>query len=265
MNIKIKTLSIYPLKSAKGIERPKIQIDEHGPRYDREWMLVKKGSKNFVSQRTHPELSQVSTLLTEDALVVSHAKQQCLSIPLERTHHLIQNVKIFSKENEAEIVGDYYDQWFSELLKTPVQLVRSLEKSQRQTSAKYGAQSFLRFADGFPLLLTNVATLDELNSRLPSPITMNRFRPNIVIDGIHPNIEDSWKKLKINGVEFNVAKSCTRCSIIDIDPQNGSRSKQVSSTLKDYRTKEGQIIFGINLNHLEVGEISVDDQILSIR
>ena len=44
------------------------------------------------------------------------------------------------------------------------------------------------FTDGFPLLVANSASLAELNQRLAgrgaAPASMQRFRPNLVLDGV---------------------------------------------------------------------------------
>ena len=45
-----------------------------------------------------------------------------------------------------------------------------------------GGRDRVGFADGFPLLIISQASLDMLNERLPRPVGIERFRPNIVVD-----------------------------------------------------------------------------------
>ena len=40
----------------------------------------------------------------------------------------------------------------------------------------------IAFSDAFPLLLISEASLKDLNRRLPETFSMNRFRPNLVVN-----------------------------------------------------------------------------------
>lgn len=52
------------------------------------------------------------------------------------------------------------------------------EKERRQVDRTYALRGQTTgFADGFPFLLANQSSLDDLNTRLARPIFMNRFRP----------------------------------------------------------------------------------------
>ena len=88
---------------------------------------------------------------------------------------------------------------------------------------------------------------------------MLRFRPNLVIDGSAPYAEDSWRRIRIGGVEFRVAKGCTRCILTTIDPQTGERSadREPLTTLKTYREREGEVCFGQNLINQGAGRLQV--------
>ncbi|MFX5634562.1 MOSC domain-containing protein, partial [Acinetobacter baumannii] len=68
-------------------------------------------------------------------------------------------------------------------------------------------------------LLTSRQSLAELNRRLPSPIGMARFRPNIVIDGSSPFVEDTFARVRIGGSTFRGPKGCDRCVVTTIDPE----------------------------------------------
>ena len=65
------------------------------------------------------------------------------------------------------------------------------------------------------------ASLNDLNQRLDAPISMNRFRPNIVLDGEQaPWAEDEWGKRNIrvqlkqgDAVDLELCKPCSRCTV----------------------------------------------------
>lgn len=58
----------------------------------------------------------------------------------------------------------------------------------------------LGFADGYPYLLTNEASLRDLQQRCPAGVQMEQFRPNLVVSGVAAREEDSWKVLRIGDV-----------------------------------------------------------------
>jgi uncharacterized protein YcbX len=117
------------------------------------------------------------------------------------------------------------------------------------------------FADGFPLLLISQASLDDLNSRLDSPVPMNRFRPNLVVSGCDSFAEDGWRRLRIGDVEFDVVKPCSRCVIPSIDQATAQRDGQINRVLASYRRVNGQVMFGQNLLYHRAGKLSVGDPV----
>ena len=103
------------------------------------------------------------------------------------------------------------------------------------------------FADGFPLLCTTTASLEELNNRLDVPLPMGRFRPNVVVSGNHPFEEDDWKRIRIGEVSFQVIKPCKRCVITTVDQDTASQGKEPLRTLNRFRKKDSNVYFGINM------------------
>ena len=92
------------------------------------------------------------------------------------------------------------------------------------------------FSDGFPILVISRASLAELNSRLPKPLPMERFRPNVVIDGVEAYDEDRIHELRAGEVTLRIVKPCTRCSITTTDQQAGAvDGVEPLKTLKEYR------------------------------
>jgi hypothetical protein len=117
------------------------------------------------------------------------------------------------------------------------------------------------FADGYPFLLISRASVDELNRRLGTPVSADRFRANIVVAGCGPHAEDDWCDLRIGDVEFHVAKPCARCAVVTTDQQDGFRTPEPLRTLATYRRTAGQVLFGQNLVHDGTGRIRVHDPV----
>lgn len=119
------------------------------------------------------------------------------------------------------------------------------------------------FADGFPFLITNLASLEELNSRLDSAIDMRRFRPNIVVEGAGAWDEDNWTSARIGETAFTLVKPCSRCVMTTVDPDQGVKSVDLQPLrmLGTYRRTSDGVIFGMNAIHESDGTIRVGDPI----
>lgn len=118
------------------------------------------------------------------------------------------------------------------------------------------------FADAYPLLLISEASLADLNQRLPAPLPMNRFRPNLVVSGCEPYAEDSWRQIRINQILFDVAKPCERCIITTTNQTTATREgSEPLKTLATYRKVRGGVIFGQNLIHHSPGTLQVGNSI----
>jgi uncharacterized protein YcbX len=112
--------------------------------------------------------------------------------------------------------------------------------------------------------LVSKASLDELNRRLSLPVTMGRFRPNIVVAGCEPHAEDDWGRVRIGEVDFRVAKPCARCVVVTVDQSTGERGHEPLRTLSTYRTVNGQVLFGQNLIHEGRGVVRVGDEVRTV-
>jgi uncharacterized protein YcbX len=121
------------------------------------------------------------------------------------------------------------------------------------------------------------ASLEDLNSRLDTPLPMNRFRPNLVISGSEEYAEDRWKRLRIGDTIFRATKPCARCSITTVDQARGLfAGKEPLRTLAGYRKAKqvmpdtyaamgmgaNDVLFGQNLVPENAGEmIKVGDSV----
>ena len=252
---------VYPIKSCGGISLTNAALDATGLLHDRRWMLVDEGG-GFMSQRRHPRMALISSLLTPDRLVVSAPGMQDLEVPLEGEHEERIDVEVWGDVQHGEPVGGYADRWFGRFLGTRCWLVRKPEDDVRPVNsacARSGDQT--SFADAFPLLLISEASLEDLNRRLGSPIPMNRFRPNLAVRGCGPYAEDGWEEVRVGDAVFRVVEPCARCAITTVDQGSGERGKEPLRTLATYRKAQGEVWFGRNLIHPSQGTVRVGDPV----
>jgi uncharacterized protein YcbX len=111
-------------------------------------------------------------------------------------------------------------------------------------------------------LVTTTASLNDLNSRLEIPVPMDRFRPNIVIDGASPYEEDTWKYIRIGDQLLQFGKKCGRCTVTTIDQESGVSSHEPLKTLSTYRKDGSKVCFGSYYLPYTKGNISVNDVIV---
>jgi uncharacterized protein len=202
--------------------------------------------------------------LEQDSMrITAHGVTETLRIPLEASGERIRVHHITEDESEAILVDPKVDQWFSSLLAREVRLVWFGNERSRRIAAEFVPEErYTNFNDGFPLLIASQASLDALNAKLEQPVTWDRFRPNIVIDGdFEPHTEDGWKNIRIGTLGLRIVKPCARCAIIMTNPETGEREREPMRTLVTYRTAHGKVMFAQNAIHLTPGTIRVGDQL----
>lgn len=237
-------LIFYPVKSCAGISVPEAVLAEAGLQVegvcDREWMVVDERGQ-FLTQREHPRMALIGPRVANGTLE--------LSAPGMATHTLAPSagparaVTIWDDGVQAEDCGDASAAWFSEAIGAPCRLVHFPTAARRWTGTKWtgGVAAPTRFADGYPLLLIGAASLADINEKLTAAgrqaLPMNRFRPNLVVDGIGAFEEDYCESLRFGDAEIRPVKPCPRCPIPSIDQATGVPGPDPLDVLQSYRRK----------------------------
>ena len=245
----LSSINIFPVKSLKGISLNEAIVEDRGLRHDRRWMLVDENNK-FLTQREFPVMAAISINIDTDRFVAT-ADGKRIEVPLSPATQEFKTVKIWSSSVRSEIYPNEINEWFSATLGTKCKLVAMPEGAHRAVNPFYAVRRFkdtVSFADGYPFMLIGEASLADLNSRLASPVPMNRFRPNFVIAGSDAFAEDKWRIVMIGTTVFHVVKPCERCTIPTVDQETGERTgKEPLRTLSIYRSVKGNVLFGQNL------------------
>ena len=187
-------------------------------------------------------MATVTVEVASEGLRVTSENEGEMTIPFEPDRGSRQNVVVWQSEVAGLVYNGRVSEWFSDTLRKKCQLVLMPEASHRSVNELFDSGGdIVSFADGYPLLLANEASLDELNRRIEDtdvrvPIPMNRFRPNVVVSGAAPFAEDSWIRIKIGETVFRVPKPCARCVVPTIDQTRGEfDGKEPSRTLATFR------------------------------
>ncbi len=258
--MQVTRLFIHPVKSLGGISVPQFSIDRFGPLYDRRWLVVDSQGQ-FLTQRQHARMALVRTLLEGGRVTLS--APDCEPVQFSAADFAggaTRRVQVWRDQCDALSGPPRLDAWLSRFLGVECQLVFMPETSRRAVNTDYAQDGeTVGFADGFPLLLASEESLQDLNSRMSLPIGMERFRPNLVVQGGAAFAEDGWTRIRVGSMEFRVVKPCSRCAIPTIDPQTAQKQPEVFKTLKSYRQREGEVFFGQNLLPVGTGAIRVGD------
>jgi uncharacterized protein YcbX len=230
-------------------------------------MLIDRND-NFLSQRTYPRMATIQVRIARDGLLVNDHRLGDRMIPFEPRKPRVVRATIWRNRSRTLVYENEVNEWFSDALGGDVRLVRMPETTERRVNQFYKVRQndVVSLADGYPFMLLGEGSLADLNSRLKTPLPMDRFRPNFVLKGAGPFEEDTWKRISIGGRVFHVVKPCARCKITMVDQQTGERGQEPLPTLASYRTqkigtKQGAM-FGQNLiAETAGGFISVGDTV----
>jgi uncharacterized protein YcbX len=255
--VSIAGLYVHPVKSCARIAVDQALVIETGLEWDRQWMVVDEAGE-FVSQRELPQLALVRPTLRLHDLVLRAPGMLALHLALDAIESEAR-VRVWDDELQAGDMGDLAAQWFSDYLGRRVRLARFDPAVQRVSDPRWTGEvrALTAFADAFSLLLLSSAAVDGLNARLQargaSPVQSDRFRPNLLLDGLQPHEEDWIDRITFDGpdgpVVLRLVKPCTRCSIPDVDPERGEPGHAVGDALAAYRADArmaGKITFGMN-------------------
>lgn len=236
MKANITDLHVYPVKSCRGMPLAAAELTPTGLLDDRHWMLVRPNGR-FVTQRELPRMALIGTRLGSDGLTLTAPGMPALNVPRVAAGES-RAVTVWKFDGRGIDCGSEAAAWVSNYLETELSLVAFDVDTPRTCSPEWtqGLHSITQFADGFPILVISRASLADLNSRLPKPLPMERFRPNVVIDGLGAFDEDRIHELRVGGITLRMVKPCTRCSITTTDQQLGAvDGVEPLRTLKEYR------------------------------
>jgi uncharacterized protein YcbX len=256
----------YPVKGCAGVRAPAARLTEAGLAHDRAFMVV-AADGTFRSQRRDPALALVRPGIGADGrrLTLRAPGAEPLEVAVD-PGGARREVRLFGTPYQAADQGPEAAAWLSDLLGAPSALVRVAPGHDRVTAGLTPGTS--GFADSSPVHLIARASLDGLNRRIAeaggAPLPMDRFRPNIVIDGWDgPHLEDEIRRARIGTAGLGFAKLAIRCAVTMVDQRSGARAgPEPLRTLAAYRrTEEGGVAFGAKFSVVRPGALAVGDEV----
>jgi uncharacterized protein len=263
----ISALYIYPVKSLGGIALPRAQLTDRGFRFDRRWMIVDEHDE-FVTQRDMPAMATIWVEVDDESLRLATANANEIVLPHGAGSGPLRSVRVWNSVVDANPVSSLADQWLSDVMGAKLRLVHMPDASERWCNPERAPHARVSFADGYPFLVTNSASLADLNARIAARharpmvgLPMNRFRPNLVVDGWAAWQEDELTAVRFGDHTFRFVKPCGRCEVTTTDQATGELSgPEPLATLATFRdSNEFGVMFGQNSVGPSDGWIQIGD------
>ncbi|MFE7183762.1 MOSC domain-containing protein [Streptomyces erythrochromogenes] len=265
----VQALHVHPVKSVAGTAPYEVAVEPWGLSGDRRWALIDPEG-TVLTQRRHARLALASARpLGGDRIAVTAPGMAELVVEVPEPGPL-EPVSLFGKKVETVVAARAAADWFSTFLEVPVRLVHLDDPAvRRPVDPDYALPGeTVSLADGFPLLLTTLASLDALNSLIAQgdhpeegPLPMDRFRPNVVVSGADAWAEDGWQRIAIGDAVFRGAKECGRCVITTTDQRTAERGREPLKTLARHRRIGKSLAFGRLLVPVRLGTLHVGDEV----
>ncbi|PZF87146.1 MOSC domain-containing protein [Micromonospora deserti] len=261
----------YPVKGCHRLDHEDARVLPWGLAGDRRWMVVDADGVG-VTQREAGGLVGLHAVARDGGLLLRAAGRPDLDVPEPSSAAEAVRVRTFRNRKlpvPALPAGPAADAWISALLDRPVRLVWLAQPARHIAAGEreHDTGDQVSFADAYPLLLTSTASLAALNGWLTDageePVPMNRFRPNLVVDGAPAWAEDAWagRPVRVGGVRLRAAGSCDRCVVTTTDQETGVRGKEPLRTLARHRNVGRKLLFGLHLVPQRPGTVTVGDRV----
>src|SRR4051794_4735489 len=262
--MRISSLHTYPVKGRPRLAHAEARVEPWGLAGDRRWMMIDADGVG-ITQRMAPELTRLQPVPRPGGLELNGFR---VDEPVDGPK---ETIRVFSSKPPLSArVATAATEFVSAFLGRPARLAWLADTSVRPIETDALPSDRVSLADGFPLLLTNPASLDAVNDWLleegDEPVPMTRFRPNVVVAGAAAWAEDDWagRRLRLGDLTFRAAKPCARCVVTTIDQDTAEPGKQPLHILGKYRNIGGGLMFGMNLIPDARGILRVGDEVLDL-
>jgi uncharacterized protein YcbX len=253
MSLQLTEIWRYPVKSCRGEQLTEAVVEPWGLAGDRRWMVV-DGAGDPVTAREYPPLVLVTPRVEHGKITLAGPGLPDVTVPVPSGADLVP-VNVWGYDLLASPADDAASHWLTGIIGEHVRLVYLDDPTRRASNPAYSQPGDrVSLADGYPLLLTNEASLDAVNGWIAEgtkaaegPVPMRRFRPSVVASGAPAWAEDDWRRLRIGPVTFRVAKGCDRCVFTTIDPDTAAKGHEPLFALARHRNWDNKVWFGVNL------------------
>ncbi|WP_330328994.1 MOSC domain-containing protein [Streptomyces sp. NBC_00536] len=268
-SLRVQALHVHPVKSVAGTSPDEVAVEPWGLSGDRRWAVIDTEG-NVITQRQQPRLALAAARPLGSGGVALSAPGLATTVVEPPAPGPLEPVVLFGKKIDTVVADGAGHAWFSEYLGFPARLVHLDDPAVRRPVDPDHALpgETVSLADGYPLLVATLASLDALNDLIAQgdhpdegPLPMNRFRPNVVVSGAAAWAEDGWQRIEIGDAVFRGVRECGRCVITTTDQLTAERGKEPLKTLARHRRIGKSLAFGRLLVPVRTGTVRVGDEV----
>ncbi|GAB30296.1 hypothetical protein APS_0898 [Acetobacter pasteurianus subsp. pasteurianus LMG 1262 = NBRC 106471] len=258
--LSVASVHVYPVKGLRGLSLTQARLWPWGLEADRRWMITDLQGR-FITQRTCRDMALINAVPTPEGLELGKANMLPCSVRFPDAHAPTLSVTVWKDTVQARDAGEGAAVWLTEALAQPCRLVWMDTPQQARLRHLDMAEVPVSFADGYPLLVATMASLADLNARLPEgqAVPMARFRPNIVVQGATPWAEDGWLRIRVGAAILRILAPCSRCVVTTIDQATAEvpNPKEPLATLAAFHRTPKGVMFAQNAVVEQPGMIEV--------
>ncbi|MGX7346160.1 MOSC domain-containing protein [Acetobacter pasteurianus] len=258
--LSVASVHVYPVKGLRGLSPTQARLWPWGLEADRRWMITDLQGR-FITQRTCREMALINAVPTPEGLELGKANMLPCSVRFPDANAPTLSVTVWKDTVQARDAGEGAAVWLTEALAQPCRLVWMDTPQQARLRHLDMAEVPVSFADGYPLLVATMASLADLNARLPQgqAVPMARFRPNIVVQGATPWAEDGWLRIRVGAAILRILAPCSRCVVTTIDQATAEvpNPKEPLATLAAFHRTPKGVMFAQNAVVEQLGMIGV--------
>ncbi len=237
-------ITIHPIKGCRRVELDSVAVTDTGLDGDRAWQVVTVPDQGgaageAVTQRQNAALATVVPIPIDGGLTISAPEVGTIDVKRPDANDVIVHALIGDEVACAD-TGDEAAEFFTEVLGFEARLVAMTPESSRPMRLFRGRLT--GFADAAPVLVANMASLDDLVERASEPFGIERFRANLIVSNNQPWSEDTWTEFSIGDASLVARVEWPRCSVPQIDQDTGERHREPALVLRKHRwcdTAEG--------------------------
>ncbi|MGB4905409.1 MAG: MOSC N-terminal beta barrel domain-containing protein [Saprospiraceae bacterium] len=249
--MEVLSLYIYPIKSLPAIKINHSVVDKDGLQFDRIFALY-DAQGIMQTRRICKGLADYLLELKGNTLMIySKVLEKSINIKCYGEGHESIPLNVWDRVEEGFADKESINQFFSD----------HHGKKLHLYLIKKSFSGFSSFHDDSPILICNETSIAYLESKTDVKIDIMRFRPNIVVSSKNPFDEGIWKRLRINGCEYNSVKLCSRCIVVNQDPSTSKTDLNVLQLMEPYTKSSFKIKFGLYLNPLSESIVRLFDKI----
>jgi uncharacterized protein YcbX len=262
--MRVSDIIVYPIKGCRGYSLNSVEVTTMGLTGDREFAVVLEGA--WANQKQIPDLHKIEAIWQGADLMLKYLGRSDFVLATE-SNGAESSLTVYGQAVSVLDMGDGVADWLSACLGKSVRLVRAKAPFDwyipLEDFTKVHGRKQTKFVDTSPVLITNNYSLEDLNQRLESPVSMDRFRANIVVTDLQAYQENDLEIFNFPQLSLDQVAPCERCTVVTLDQATGVRTKEPLLTLSGYRRRQndyaGGIVFGAYLTVMQAGMLTIGD------